>query len=81
MEGEEANQMWEDLEVLQLIALKEDMEQEFLQNGKKQGMKFFVVLFPFASECFFVHVYSVPVGMLVSTNIFPTCSISDVSSS
>jgi len=39
-EGEEANWMWEDLEVLQLIALKWEMEPKFIRNGKKQGMNF-----------------------------------------
>jgi len=38
--GEEANQMWEDSEVLQLISLKGEMEPKFVRNGKKQGMKF-----------------------------------------
>jgi len=39
-EGEEVNRSWEDLEVLQLIALKEERELEFVRNGKKQGMNF-----------------------------------------
>ena len=29
--------MWEDLEVLHLIALKGEMEPEFQRNGIKQG--------------------------------------------
>jgi hypothetical protein len=40
-DGEEANRLWEDSEVLQLIALKGEMEPEFERNGKKQG-KFFL---------------------------------------
>ena len=29
---------WLDLEILQLIALRGEMEQEFMRNGKKQGI-------------------------------------------
>jgi len=40
-EEEEATQTWEDSEVLQLIALKGEMEHEFIRNGRKQGIIFF----------------------------------------
>ena len=36
-EGAEANRMWEDSEVLHLIALKGEMKPEFERNCKKQG--------------------------------------------
>ena len=39
-ESKEAAQMWEDSKVLQLIALKGEMEPEFVRNGKKQGTIF-----------------------------------------
>ena len=37
VEGDEGNRTWLDSEVLQLIALKGEMEPEFEKNGKKQG--------------------------------------------
>ena len=55
-EGEEANRLWEDSEVLQLIALKGEMEPEFERNGKKQGLIFF------SNFDFFPKVFGVGIG-------------------
>ena len=55
-EGEEANRLWEDSEVLQLIALKGEMEPEFERKGKKQGLIFF------SNFVFFPKVFGVGIG-------------------